>query len=152
MTAIVRTVYVPSNSVSQMNRARARRGVAPSRMKSMKEFLVSDDVQDAADAVAASIASGAALMAHAEIVSDSSSGAYEDSISSEKIPPVVINGNPRAAAAVTAHGGVASWGGFTDPESSHAVVVEYGNPAAPHSGRRILGRAGQPYDSPKRPA
>lgn len=149
---VVKRSYVPSTSVGRMQRARQAHGAPPSTLLSMKEFLVSPEVQQVADHAAADIASIAALIAHTEITSESSSGAYEESISSQPITPVNVGGNPRASAAVTANGGRASWGGFTDPESSHAVVVEYGNPAAPGSGRRILFRAGQTHDTPKRPA
>lgn len=142
--------YVPSTSKRRMQSARTRHGVTePSTLESMKEFLVSPAVQEVADHAAADIASIAALIAHTEITSESSSGAYEDSIDSQPIEPVVIKGNARAAAAVTAHGGTESYGGFTDPESSHAAVVEWGNEAAPHSGRHILRRAGATHDTAK---
>jgi hypothetical protein len=152
MAVTIRTTYVPSNSIRQMNAARARHGVPASRLQSMQEFLLSRHVQDAADDAAEDIADWARAIAQAEITSETSSGAYEASIEARSTEPVVVAGNARRAAAVTANGGRASWGGFTDPESSHAVVVEFGNPSAPHSGRRIFGRVGALFDTPKRPA
>lgn len=147
----VRSVYRPANSVVGMNRDRARRGIEPSKNKSMREFLLSDQLDDAVAGATHDIASAARELAASEIHTPSSSGEYTASIHGEKADPVSIGGNLRVAGAVVAHGGTASYGGFTDPESSHAAVVEFGNPAAPQSGRRILGRAGGPWHTEKKP-
>lgn len=150
---IVIAHYRPAHSRAKMARDRAEFGIdTPSKNKSMREFLVSEQLEDPVNAAAEDIAAAARTLAAEEIHSDTSSGDYTASIRVIRPEHVLIGGNWRVASAVVAHGGTASYGGFTDPESSHAAVVEFGNPAAPHSGRRILGRAGQPWHTERPPA
>jgi hypothetical protein len=144
--------YRPAHSITKMQRDRQEFGVdTPSKNKSMREFLVSEQLEIPVAAAGQDIAQAARVLSREEINSDWSTDAYVNSIHVEQADHTLIAGNWRVTVAVVAHGGVASWGGFTDPESSHAAVVEFGNPAAPHSGRRILGRAGQPWHSERMP-
>lgn len=122
---------------------------AGSPYQAMDAFLLSNQLQAPVVMAARDIAADAVAIARAEITSDSSTDAYVDSIDVDEQKVITINTFPRVAAAVTANGGRSSWGGFTDPESSHAAVVEFGNAAAPQSGRRIFGRAGAKYNTPK---
>ena len=145
-----RTHYIPANSAGQHNRARARYGIPPSQNQAMNALLLSDQVQAPTLAAARDIAGEASDIARAELkTAKAGASEYLDSIDAGVAPPIVAGGSPRVAAAVTANGGRASWGGFTDPESSHAAVVEFGNPAAPGSGKRILGRAGARFHNPR---
>lgn len=150
MSGTFRTHYIPATSVPRHDAGRARYGIPPSRNASMAEFLVSPRLQHTVLQVAEDIADVARNLARTELqTAKEGASMYLKSIEARVIPPVVAGRSPRAAAAVTAHGGRASWGGFTDPESSHAAIVEFGNPAAPNSGRRILGRAGITFHTPK---
>lgn len=128
-----RARYVPSHSQRQMNTARARRGLKPSKMKAMDDFLMSDEVQDVSDAAAEDIA----MEARAEAIEGGilETGNYSMSFDSERIPPVVAGGNPRRAAKV-----------FNDDEA--APAVEFGNKKV-GDGRWVLTRAGQKYHTPK---
>lgn len=153
----VTTRYIPATSRAQHDRARGRYGAPPSTNESMRELLVSEQVQRPTLEAAEAIAADARGLAAAELTSDSKTGAYQESIKAEVDAPKVINGSPRAAAAVTAHGGYEHWTGAIGPETSHAVVVEFDVPEGsdagprPREGRRILGRAGVPYSTARRP-
>jgi len=153
-----RTRYIPANTRAQHDRARARYGLPPSTNGSMAELLVSEQIAKPTLAAAEAIARDARALAAAELTSSTKTGAYEESIKAEMTEPKVIGGNPRAAAAVTAHGGYEHWVGEIGPGTSHAVVVEFDVPEGsdagprPKEGRRILGRAGAPYDNPGAPA
>lgn len=153
---LVRARYIPANNQAQHNAARARHGIPPTANGSMAELLVSPQVQNATLEAARAIKAAAKALAAAELTSDSSTGAYEESIDAVVATPIVAGGSPRAAAAVTAHGGYEHWHGSIGPETSHAVVVEFDlraedggskAPPRPAQGRRILGRAGAPFDS-----
>jgi hypothetical protein len=153
-----RTRYIPANTRAQHDRARARYGIPPSTNESMKEKLVSPEVQKASLEAAEVIAQVARGLAAAELTSKEKTGAYEASIEAVITEPKEIGGNLRAAAAVTAHGGYEHWTGPIGAETSHAAVVEFDVPEGsdagprPRQGRRILGRAGAAFDSPGTPA
>lgn len=150
-----RTRYIPAHSRASHDARRARFDIPPSRNESMAELLVSPQVQDATTAAAADIADAARGIMVAEMkTARAGASALLDSVDSGPIAPVVAGGSPRAAAAVWANGGRASWGGFDNPESSHAAVAEFmpGNQVG--SGPRTmppvrpLGRAGEAWHSP----
>lgn len=157
----VRAKYKPANSISQMNADRARLAhMGPSANKSMAEFLVSEQLQEPVLNAAGDIGKAAIALANTELTDPTRSHAYENSIEAVKGDIVSISGNPRVSAAVIANGGRASWTGFTNPESSHAVAVEFdlygedGGPKAPPRparGRRILARSGMPWHTERRP-
>lgn len=154
MTTRVR--YLPANSVAGHNAARARFDLPPSRNESMAELLVSPQVQEPVVAAAADIADAARGIMVAEMkTARAGASALLDSVRSGAAAPVVAGGSPRAAAAVWANGGNASWGGFKDPESSHAAVAEFLPGNQPGSGPRTmppvrpLGRAGDQWHNPK---
>lgn len=146
----VRTRYIPANTRAQHNRARARYKIPPSKNESMAELMVSEQIEKPVLDASHDIAQAARALATAELkTARAGASEYTESIDAAVGAIKVVDGNPRVSGAVTAHGGRSSWGGFKDPESSHAAVVEFGNPSAPNSGRRILGRAGAPWDNPK---
>ena len=126
--------YVPANHHGDLPRG--------SKFQAMDAFLLSSRVERVAMEAAVDIATIAVQMA---LVEAFDTGRYAASIDVQPIVVTmgVLHKNPRAAAAVTAHGGRPPES--TDPESSTAAIVEFGNSRAP--GRRILGRAGAPFNS-----
>jgi hypothetical protein len=156
-TTRYRTHYIPATNAGRHNRGRARYDIPPSKNETMAEFLLSEQLMQPVMEAAEAIASDARALAATDLISDERSGAYEASIKAERNEPVVAGGAPRVSAAVTANGGNAHWSGPIGPETSHAVVVEFDVPEGsdagprPREGRRILGRSGAPYHTPKAP-
>ena len=118
--------------------------------QSMAEFLLSPQLMKPVLKAAADIADDARAIIVAEAYD---TGALLESVNSGPAEPMVFNGNPRVAAAVTMHGGI--YRRAKDPESSVGAVVEFGNSQTRGKGPaqqvRPLWRAGQPYHSPKGP-
>jgi sugar phosphate isomerase/epimerase len=134
-----RARYVPSHSQRQMNAARARRGLKPSTMQAMDDFLMSEEVQDVALDAAKDIADTAAGLA---VGSGSvETGGYARGFEAERTEPVVAGGNPRRAARVSNE--------YVDENGyAPAAAVEFGNKKA-GPGKRVLGRAGEQYHTPR---
>ena len=105
-------------------------------------FLLSQQLYDATAEATRDIAVDAKALAPGDTQD------YRDSIKAEDggvTRPAMngLDGNPRRAGVVTAHGG---GGTERNPEGSVAVALEFGN--AKTSAKRVLGRAGDPYHTP----
>jgi hypothetical protein len=99
---------------------------------SMTELLLSPQVMKPVFQAAQDIREAAQALALAEAVH---TGEYADSFTVEPQAPIIIDGNPRVAFRVV-----------NDDEA--AAPVEFGNVRI-GPGKRILGRAGQPWHVPK---
>lgn len=126
-----RVRYKPANTMADLSDEARGAG-----RRSMQEFLLSHQVQEAADGVAKVIAEDARAKAPVE------SGALRDSVDAVEGEPMTIDGNPRRVASVVAHGGI--YPGATDPESSVAARVIFGPRA-----ENFLREAGEPFNTEK---
>lgn len=134
MASIVRTRYKPANT---------RADLPPgSPYQAFNAFLLSEQMQQPTTEAAQDIA-GSAVMIYAREARDT--GHTMASVDARPDIPVMVAGNVRVAAVVTANGG--RYRGARDPEASVALIVEYGN--SQFEGKHILHRAGKPYDNPK---
>lgn len=139
--ARTRTRYKPANRASDLHPG--------SGMQAFDAFMLSEQMRRPVRAATEAVAAIAVEMYLAEA---SETGALAESVDVQD-QVVTINGNPRVAGAVTAHGGTPERA--KDPESSVAAIIEWGNPrgtaygAAPREGLHILARAGQTHDTPK---
>lgn len=136
-----RARYKPANHIGDLEPG--------SGFQAFDAFMLSDQMRKPVRQAAEAIATDAVEMYRTEATQ---TGELAESV--DVVDQVVsINGNPRIAAAVTAHGG--TYPKARDPESSKAAIIEWGNPqgtaygAAAREGLHIMARAGIPYDTPK---
>lgn len=112
-----------------------------SRMESMKEFLMSDRIQDVTLQAAEDIAGEARGMAIEQGIAET--GRYVSSFDAVKGPPAMVAGNLRRTAHVTNDAVVQTASGTY----SVAADVEWGTSKT--EGKHIIARAGMKYHTPK---
>ena len=127
MASSFKVRYRPANT-----RADLRRDAPASTNMSMQEFLLSDRVQKVAMEAAKDIQAAAQQIAGAVATK---TGAYASSFDHHEGPSVVIDGNPRRTARVA-------------NDDAAAAPLEFGN--SRQESHRIMGRAGQPWNTEKR--
>lgn len=122
--------YRPANSSASLSPEARALG-----RKAMDAFLLSPQMQKPVTEATKDVEGAARALTVAIGAVDT--GDFLDSFDSGPADPIVISGNPRVAGRVT-------------NDSDHAAAVEYGNSAV-GAGRRVLGRAAQPWHTEKRP-
>lgn len=120
--------YAPANTLADLSPAAREQG-----RKSMAEFLLSPQIAAPVMAATADIRDAAQHLAEVEAYD---TGAFSRGFDVEAGEPIVIDGNPRVSGRVV----------NSDPA---AAPLEFGNVHTPP--RRILGRAGAPWHSEKKP-
>ena len=121
--------YRPANSKASLSPEARKIG-----RESMKEFLLSPQLQEPVSKATEDIADAAKALAVADGLVDS--GEYSEGFEGQVGAPIVIAGNRRVAGRVV-------------NDAAHSAALEWGNSRA--TGHHVLGRAGQPFHSEKRP-